>query len=50
MLDQVPPGFIAGSGLKLLFVDQMYAPSLVPPGFIAGSGLKRPPFAVSAGV
>src|SRR5208283_3666915 len=36
----VPPGFIAGSGLKHRDADARRTTGEVPPGFIAGSGLK----------
>jgi len=37
----VPPGFIAGSGLKLGIARSGPLVGAVPPGFIAGSGLKQ---------
>ena len=39
VLDQVPPGLTAGSGLKPGSHLDGYPPS-VPPGLTAGSGLK----------
>jgi len=36
----VPPGFIAGSGLKQGIPEIAISRGIVPPGFIAGSGLK----------
>jgi len=36
----VPPGFIAGSGLKQYWQRGKRRYPWVPPGFIAGSGLK----------
>jgi len=36
----VPPGFIAGSGLKPDKAGSFARLGTVPPGFIAGSGLK----------
>jgi len=37
----VPPGFIAGSGLKRVVHQGLPIFRAVPPGFIAGSGLKQ---------
>jgi len=50
-LAAVPPGFIAGSGLKQIGCAVLLVIWPVPPGFIAGSGLKlTKPEAIDAAI